>query len=140
MWAIDDERLLFLHTPDSLLSRECWAGYKQADLDEHHANLAMSISHPTKGWQHRGRSRFQSLKDSLWIKLALFPVLIFYFQCKVTKGLRLTKMRALRCLSLRHHLAPVTIRKHVEACTESSYAFCFCFPFSRRERSRNKNH
>lgn len=91
MWAIDDKRLLFLHIPDSLLSRECWAGYKQAGLDECHSNLAMSISHPTKGWQHRGRSRFQSLKGSLWIKLALFPALMFYFQCKVTKGLRLTK-------------------------------------------------
>lgn len=91
MWAIDDKRLLFLHIPDPLLSRECWAGYKQAGLDEYHSNLAMSISHPRKGWQHRGWSRFQSLKGSLWIKLALFPVLMFYFQCKVTKGLRLTK-------------------------------------------------
>lgn len=91
MWAIDDELLLFLHTPDSLLSCECWAGYKQAGLDKHHDNLAMSISHPMKGWQHRGWSRFQHLKDSLWIKLALFPVLTFYSQCKVTEGLRLTK-------------------------------------------------
>lgn len=44
MWVIDDELLLFLYIPDSLLSPECWASSRQAGLDKHQGNLTMSTS------------------------------------------------------------------------------------------------